>query len=243
MTKPRTLAFWSGPRNVSTALMYSFAQRSDTRVLDEPFFGAFLKTTGVWRPSREEVLQTMETSMDAVFSSLENEDPNQYLFLKNMANHTEGMDLQKILSYKNVILTRDPKKVITSYTEHIDHPTLLDLGYQHQLKIIEFLRNNKQPVLVVDSDEICKDPEQQLKRICKFLEISFDRSMLSWEAGARKEDGVWAKYWYKNVHSSKGFRLSTEKEYSVRKAFIPLYRESLELYNQIRTYYEQIQHS
>lgn len=232
----KILAFWSGPRNISTALMYSFAQRLDTVVLDEPFFGHFLKYTKVWRPSREEVLLTMGTEIESILQHIEHTKSRDYTFLKNMSNHIEGFPIETILGYSNVILTRHPKKVLASYTKHIEKPKALDLGYEHQLKILKFLKEKKKPYLVVNSDEICIDPEIELKRICKFLQIPFDRSMLQWKAGPIKEDGVWAKYWYKNVHSSTGFKKPEEKEYPIADHLTDLYKESVNLYNDIINY-------
>lgn len=232
-SKPKILAFWSGPRNVSTAMMYSFAQRKDCTVLDEPYFGNFLKTTGVWRPSREEVLQQMKTSGKAVHEKVIEFEENEILFLKNMANHTVGLDLTYLEKYKNVILTRDPLKVLASYSKHIEKPTALDLGYAHQLEILEYAERNDLPMLVVNSDDVCERPEHELQRICSHLEIPFDTVMLHWEAGARQEDGVWAKYWYENVHKSTGFKSNGGKQYSLPSGLEKIYEESLELYQKI----------
>jgi hypothetical protein len=236
MKDSNKIACWSGPRNVSTALMYSFAQRKDLQVWDEPFFGYFLKRTEVWRPSREEVLRTMETSWGEVMENIEKQAQDQKVFLKNMANHLEGLPNELLNSFSNIILTRDPKKVLASYTKHIEQPTLLDLGYTHQLRILEYLKASGQNYLVVDSDEVCEDPERELKRICDYLKIEFDGSMLKWEAGARPEDGIWAKYWYQNVHKSTGFKKPEFKEYKIEDHLTSLYKEALQLFNKILKY-------
>lgn len=230
---PKIFAFWSGPRNVSTAMMYSFAQRSDTQVLDEPFFAYFLKQTGVWRPSREEALDKMETSLAPILESILQPVRSKHLFLKNMSNHMEGVDFESLLNYQNVILTREPRKVLSSYTAHIEKPSHLDLGYEHQLKIVEYLKSKNRPCLIVNSDDVCNQPEMELKRICEYLQIEFHDSMLQWEAGPREEDGVWAKYWYHNVHKSTGFRANLKKDYEIPRGLEQLLEESTELYHKI----------
>lgn len=238
LNKSEVIAMWSGPRNVSTALMYSFNQREDTQVYDEPFFGFFLKHTGVWRPSREEVLETMELDLSSIFDQFDSEKNKDFLFLKNMANHVEGMDLNKLQSFKNIILVRHPLKVLKSYSKHIESPSALDLGYYHQTKILDFLKSKGLPSLIVNSDDVCEFPEKQLRRICAYLEIEFSQSMLSWEKGPIPEDGCWAKYWYHNVHQSEGFSASSSKPQSLKPELNEIYNESLNYYQKILNDYE-----
>lgn len=224
---------WSGPRNISTAMLYSFKQRQDTAVFDEPFFGCFLKKTGVWRPSREEVLQSMELDPDKVFKRINSFDEKPNVFLKNMANHMEGLNFEKIMNWKNIILLRHPLKVLNSYTKHIESPSTLDLAYLHQLKIIDFLQERGREFLIVNSDKICESPKTELQKICKFLELGFSEDMLSWEKGPIKEDGVWAKYWYHNVHNSTGFSKKTSPIKELNENLKEIYEESLNHYHQI----------
>jgi hypothetical protein len=235
---PKVLALWSGPRNVSTALMYSFAQRKDTQVLDEPFFGYFLKQTGVWRPSREEALLTMPTQAEDVHRSFSDAD-KPLLFVKNIANHHEGLDLESFAAWKNFFLIRHPRKVLASYTKQVQQPTELDLGYAHQLELLRFLKGKGLPYYVVDSDDILINPTATLEKLCTYLEIPFEADMLHWKAGALPEDGVWAKYWYHNVHKSTGFAPYVEREYSVPDSLNELLEISKKKYNQLKTY-EQV---
>ncbi len=199
------ISLWSGPRNCSTALMYSFAQRSDMCVLDEPLFGHFLQQTGVSRPSREDVLATMPLDRPTVLSQFERRG-KPHLFLKHMANHLEGWnEWADFAQNSHVVLTRDPVRVLASYQQHIQSPTRLDLCYDHQLWWLNHLKAKGIPVLVLDSDALVSNPEVQLKRLCYFLDLPWDEKMLRWKAGPRPEDGVWAQYWYHRVHASEGW--------------------------------------
>lgn len=185
--------------------MYSFAQRHDMRVMDEPLFGHFLRHTGVARPSREAVLATMPLERSAILAQFEH-PTRPHLFLKHMANHTEGWnELADFTQHKQVLLTRDPRRVLASYQQHIQSPTRLDVCYDHQWRRLNACITHGIPVLVVDSDALVQDPENQLKRLCTFLDLPWDANMLCWEPGPRPEDGVWAQYWYHRVHASAGW--------------------------------------
>ena len=231
--KHKAIALWSGPRNVSTALMYSIANRGDVRVIDEPLFAHFLRTTDVWRPSRDEALAAMESDPKVVLTDMMDHQGFEFVFSKNMANHLEGLEDILLKEFVNIILTRAPSAVIQSYRKHIDQPSMLDLCYEHQLRIIRYLRENGEPCLVVDSDELRNNPEQQLKRLCNYLNIPFTGRMLQWEPGPRPEDGVWAKYWYHHVHLSTGF---------VAASLIdpPEGEQLTDLWSRCKLYYEEI---
>jgi len=234
LIKPIKIALWSGPRNISTAMMYSFGNRADTSIVDEPLFGYFLKQTGVWRPSREEVLATMETDASAIIKKLSNPNINSGIyFMKHIANHLIDLDWSFLKDFRNVILTRDPKKVLLSYEAYVKSPTILDLAYEIQLDLINYLKKNNLHCIVLDADQVLKDSERELKKLCIELSIPFDQKMLSWEPGPRKEDGVWAKYWYHNVHKSRGFKKGTKEEADLSSNLEQLYSKSLKIYNKI----------
>ena len=228
------IALWSGPRNVSTALMYSFANRKDILVMDEPFFGCFLHHTGAARPSRNEVLLTMETNFEKVERTILEAKSTKRFFLKNMANHLEGQSLDHLLHFRNVILVRRPEAVLASYRRQIDQPTLLDLCYRHQMDILSYLKSKGQAYFILDSDDIRRAPEKELTALCDFVGLPFTENMLSWTSGARKEDGVWAKYWYHNVHKSTGFMPFEGKKYDVPNEFAELLEVCNAYYSQIR---------
>lgn len=232
----KPIALWSGPRNLSTALMYSFGNRQDCRVIDEPLFGYFLQKTGVWRPSREEVLKVMETDPACILKDMRDAKGRSMVFSKNMANHLEGLDLKLLLSFQNVILTREPTAVLGSYTRQVKHPTPLDLCYHQQLRIIEYLQHQDLPILVLDSDQLRSAPEVQLQKLCAYLDIDFRKKMLRWKAGARAEDGVWAKYWYQSVHQSTGFSPAPVNSQLLPAEYQELYRNVSAVYHQIITF-------
>ncbi len=233
MQRTKRIALWSGPRNVSTALMYAFAQREDTTVVDEPLFGYFLQHTGVWRPSREEALAAMELDPEVIISDLLAGAETSTVFHKHMANHLVGLDWGFLDQCVNVILTRDPGQMLTSYAVNMEQPTMLDVCYQMQVELLDHLTQRNLPVMVLDSKDILLDPEEKLTELCTFCNIPFDPSMLHWEAGARPEDGVWAKYWYHSVHKSTGFAPYREKDERVPEHLIPLLNESVPLYQQL----------
>lgn len=230
------IAIWSGPRNVSTALMYSFANRPDTVVVDEPLFGAFLHQTGVARPSREEALAAMSTNAQTVLQGLLAPQAAPVHMAKHMANHLEVLPLDAVRAFSNVILTRHPAAVIASYTKNIAAPTMLDLAYAHQVKLLQYLQANQLPVVVIDSDQLRKHPREALTALCKAVEIPFQPQMLRWPAGPRPEDGVWAKYWYANVHKSTGFAPYKPQRPEVSEALQPLLRQCLPLYKTLQQY-------
>ena len=225
----RTVALWAGPRNGSTATMYSFAQRSDTRVLDEPLFGHFLKHTGVDRPSRDEVLRTMPTSKSEALAALDPGPSDDVLFVKHMANHLEGLEWNDVdgPDHRHVILTRHPDGVLPSYRAHIDRPTLLDLGYAHQQRILD---DAGERAVVVTAESLFAQPEAALRALCNALDLPWQPGMLTWKKGGRPEDGVWAPYWYDGVHQSTGWEARELQHGEVPESLAALRETCLEHY-------------
>lgn len=206
MTMP--ICLWSGPRNVSTALMYSFAQRDDVRVVDEPLYGHYLRTTGAQHPGRDEVMAAMNCHGDQVMRALigqQSRKPVPRLFLKHMAHHLVDLDLGFLRETCNVFLIRDPREMLPSLTVQLPHATLKDTGLKRQWQLFEALREAGQHPAIIDSRLLLLDPEAILRQLCAHLELGFDDRMLSWQAGPRAEDGVWAPHWYHAVHKSTGF--------------------------------------
>ncbi|MEO1448428.1 MAG: sulfotransferase family protein [Bacteroidota bacterium] len=200
------LHVWSGPRNVSTALMYAFAQRTDTRVFDEPLYAAYLARTGIIHPGREDILASQAQSPDTVIDTVLNaEYDRSVVFFKQMAHHRQGLDLSRLRDARHVLLVRDPAYVLRSFAKVVEAPGLDDIGLADQWALYQDLKALGQEPLVVDGHALRQDPEGELRRMCSAVNIPFDPAMLSWEAGARPEDGVWAPYWYNRVHQSTGF--------------------------------------
>lgn len=193
----------SGPRNISTALMYSFAQRSDTVVVDEPFYACYLSKTGANHPGKNDVLKAQSSNEDVVKRELFREQPKPVLFIKNMAHHIEVMNDDFLSVCVNIFLIRDPKQLIASYAQVIDNPTMRDIGVQHEYELFEKIADEK--TIVIDSGLLLQNPESVLRQACEKIGIKFEPEMLRWNAGPKEYDGIWAPHWYANVHRSTGF--------------------------------------
>ncbi len=232
----KRISLWSGPRNISTALMYSFAQRSDTRVIDEPLYAHFLShnvEAQVYHPGADEVLRTMENDGNKVVEMMISASDKPVMFYKNMTHHLPGLDTGFLPKLINVILTRDPVEMLPSYADVIETPSIEDVGYRMQVQLMEELERRNLPVVIVDSADVLKNPAGHLKKLCNAVGIPFEEAMLNWEAGPRPEDGCWASYWYKNVHASTGFQ-----PYCPKKTPFPEHLKPL--LNECRPYYEKL---
>ena len=222
----KRICLWSGPRNVSTALMYSFAQRSDTSVIDEPLYGPYLVRTGVDHPGREHLMEELDLDVD---SCIERFTSTQYdskvLFVKNMTHHLEGIrDHSFLESLSNIFLIRDPEQMLPTLIKQIPHPTLLDTAYERQHQLFTELQSKGEDSLVIDSRNLLINPQGILKLVCERFQIPFEVSMLSWPAGPRPEDGPWAPYWYHNLHTSTGFQPYHHKTEPMPDFLAPLLR-------------------
>ena len=204
----KRICVWSGPRNISTALMYSFAQRADTTVVDEALYGHFLATTNAkhYHPGSAETLASMSTDATTVINDIILGDyATPIVFHKQMTHHLVNLDWSFLSQTINVILTRDPRDMLPSYAKNIPQLGMHDVGYALHHKLLTYLRELGQEPPILDSRLVLENPRGVLGKLCERLGIAFDPAMLSWEAGARPEDGSWAKYWYDSVHHSTGF--------------------------------------
>jgi hypothetical protein len=226
----------SGPRNLSTALMYSFAQREDTTVLDEPFYGYYLKNATLENehPSQYEILQTMELNEEKVAEGINLLSENKNLFIKGMAHHYLTDSPNFILDWENVILIRHPKKLIASFSKVIHTPKLNDIGIKKASELFLFLKKNGKTPIVIDSDELLKNPETYLKKLCGLLNIPFSEKMLRWKKGGIPEDGIWAKHWYGNVQNSEGFAVQKSSSQPFPKHLEPLLKDALPYYETLK---------
>ena len=208
------ICLWSGPRNVSTALMYSFARRSDTRVVDEPLYGHFLRVTGTVHPGREEVLATVNCDGNDVMHKLL-ADPGAWgrdiLFMKQMAHHLVDIDQSFMSNTCNVFLVRDPQQMLPSLTIQMPHAQLADTGLKAQWLLYQELTAAGQQPAILDSRELLLWPGVVLSKLCRHLDIPYTEDMLNWPAGPLAEDGIWAPHWYHAVHRSTGFSRYVEK--------------------------------
>ena len=228
---------WSGPRNLSTALMRSFENRTDTVVIDEPFYAHFLKQTNLNHPGKNEIISTLDSNWDNIVLKITGPIPQNksIWYQKHMAQHNlEGCDLNWIKNFHNCILIRDPKYVISSYNKEYSLSDEKLLGYCQQLNLIRILEDEEgitPPIF--DATDILEKPEQALKKICISVGIRFSQKMLKWPKGKRKSDGIWAKYWYQNVENSSGFQPFQKKNIVIDKKLIPLYDKCLADYNSL----------
>ncbi len=232
----KRISLWSGPRNISTTLMYSFAQRIDTQVFDEPLYGFYLKNSQAkeYHPGADEIIKTMETSGEKVVEMMKTHSEKPVLFFKNMTHHlVPGLDRDFLKDLTNVILTRDPVEMLPSYAEVVETPTLEDVGYKMHVELVEQLQKNNLPVIVIDSKAVLLNPEKQLQKLCEAIGISFDPAMLKWTPDARSEDGSWAKYWYTNIHKSSGFIPYQPKTKPFPEKLKPLLEECMPYYEKL----------
>jgi hypothetical protein len=230
------ISLWSGPRNISTALMYSFAQRSDTRVFDEPLYAHYLVNSDArgYHPGAEEVVASMESKGETVVREILLGPHNEPLvFFKNMTHHLVEIRWDFLLSLKNVLLTRDPRDMLPSYAAQVNRPTLADTGYRAQVRLLEYLRERGQEPPVLEAREVLLNPRGVLTELCRRLDIPFDEDMLHWRPGSRPEDGVWAKYWYAGVHESSGFQPYRPRAEPVPDELTDLLAECLPYYERL----------
>ena len=198
---------WSGPRNISTAMMRAFENRPDCAVTDEPFYAAYLAETGLDHPMREEVLASQPRDWRAVAASLVADEPAPIFYQKHMTHHMlPGFGVDWAGACRNAFLIRDPVAVLASYVKTRAEVTLEDIGVvrQHELFDREAQRLGRSPP-VVDSADVLADPRRTLGALCAALDIPFQEAMLAWPAGPRRSDGVWAPAWYQAVERSTGF--------------------------------------
>lgn len=215
--------------------MYSFAQRSDIRVIDEPLYGHYLRVSGAQHPGGDEVVATMQCDGNAVVDELmtaAQAQADKTLFVKHMAHHLVDLDLAFLARCRNVLLIRNPREMLPSLTIQVPQATLADTGLVRQWQLLEELQQSGQAVTVLDSKELLTNPEIVLRKLCAQLGIPFQDAMLHWPAGARAEDGIWAKHWYHAVHQSTGFAA-----YEVKKEFPT---ELTSLLDDCRPWYEKL---
>lgn len=202
------IAMWSGPRNLSTAMMYSFGARTDCAVVDEPFYAAYLAQTGLDHPMRAEILDSQPTDPAQVIDEILGSVPSQkpHFYQKHMSQHMiPGVPRDWIHKVTNVFLIRNPARVAASFSAKYENPTLEDIGFLQQAELFDDLTSHGAHPVVIDSADIRRDPETMLTRLCDAIGLEFDPAMLSWSKGGHADDGVWAAHWYAAVHASTGF--------------------------------------
>src|SRR4051812_995495 len=229
MTDGVRLAMWSGPRNISTALMRAWENRPDTRVVDEPLYGFYLDRTQLNHPGRDEVIAAMGSDWRPVVEELIAPVEGVY-YQKHMTHHLlPELPREWISSLSNVLLIRDPAEVVASYTRERADVVATDIGLVQQAELFDQLED----VPVIDSADFLRAPEAYLRWLCGYLDVEFLPAMLSWPAGPRDSDGVWAKYWYDAVVASTGFAPYRPRSVSLTGA-------ALEAAERSRPHYERL---
>ena len=203
------IAMWSGPRNISTAMMRSFGARDDCAVSDEPFYGAFLKSSGEDHPLGRETIDAMDCDWQSILQTQSGPTPDgaDLWYQKHMPHHMVGpISIEDMPGHRHAFLIRAPERVVASYRKKNELRRPEMLGFAQLRRYFEFERERTGEVPpVVDSDDILTNPAGVLKRLCAALKISWDPSMLSWEVGPHPEDGIWGAHWYDKVNASTGF--------------------------------------
>jgi len=236
------IACWSGPRNISTALMRSWSSRDDSYVSDEPFYAYYLKEKQLKHPMYKEIIENYSSTYDDVVASLISEIPNgkKHWYQKHMAHHLIDLNnIDWINHFENCILIRHPKSVINSYIKkntlnHID-----ELGYPQQYKIMKYLNGVGKKFVVIDSDILLDNPEKILSQWCKGINLKFDNSMLNWKKGSHPQDGMWWKHWYDSVINTTHFQKFSTNRKELDKKYQSIYDEALEYYKKLYYFAEQ----
>src|SRR5436190_10749082 len=260
--QPLRIAMWSGPRNISTAMMRSWGNRDDTVVVDEPLYAHYLAVTRKPHPGAEEVIATGATDWRKVVAGLTGDsDMNssraengsaapvpqglrdlhcgkRIYYQKHMTHHLlPGMEREWLSGLTNCFLIRDPREVLASYTKVIEAPTLEDTGFPQQAEIFAWVKEHTGGMpLVLDAADVLRDPRKMLGLLCDAISIEFQDSMLAWPSGKRETDGVWGKYWYGEVEKSTGFRPYQPKNVEVPHRLSALCGQCEEYYDAL---YEQ----
>lgn len=237
---PLRLAMWSGPRNISTAMMRSWGNRPDTFVCDEPLYAHYLSVTGRDHPGGAEVVAAGQTDAARIVGWLTGPVPGgkRVWYQKHMSHHLlPHLDRGWMRQLVNCFLIRDPREVLTSFVKHVPDMTLADTGYAQQVEIFDLVRQwtgTTPPVL--DSRDVLNNPRRMLGLLCEAVGVEFTDGMLSWPPGPRETDGVWAKYWYKEVETTTSFRPYTPKNERLDASFGGLLDQCVALYERLYSY-------
>ena len=237
MIAPIRIAMWSGPRNISTAMMRAWGNRPDTLVIDEPFYAFYLKATGKKHPGADEVIAAGETDWRKVVAQLTSPLPNgrRIFFQKQMTHHfLPEVDREWLGAVMNCFLIRDPREVIASYLKKREDPALEDLGFVQQAEIFDWVcARADAPPPVIDARDVLENPKRTLGLLCDAVSAEFSESMLFWPPGLRETDGIWAKYWYDEVARSTSFQPYRPRHDEVPKHLVEIHKRCRECYDRL----------
>ena len=233
------IACWSGPRNISTALMRSWSSRKDTFVTDEPFYSYYLKEKKLKHPLYKEIINMYSSNYEEVVDYLVGKVPNykKIWYQKHMAHHILDLnEIEWISNCNNCILIRHPEEVISSFTKKNKLKSVEELGYPQQYEIIKFLKKMNKTFIIIDSKELLMNPEKLLSDWCSKINIKFYKSMLKWEKGNHINDGIWWESWYDNVIKTTGFDKYEKKDINIENKYDSIYNESMKYYSYLKEF-------
>ena len=236
--EPVRIAMWSGPRNISTAMMRAWGNRHDTFVVDEPFYAYYLHATGREHPGRDEVIAEGEIDWRKAIAQLTGPVPNEQriYYQKQMTHHLlPEIERDWLANVRNCFLIRDPAEVIVSYMKKNNDPTLEDIGFIQQTEIFDWVCKHDRAIPpVVDAHDVLEDPAKVLRLLCEAVAVEFTEAMLSWPPGLRETDGIWAKHWYGEVATSTSFRKpSCRERQPVPERLRKIYEHARECYERL----------
>ena len=228
---------WSGPRNLSTALMRSFENRDDTNVWDEPLYAYYLKETKKKHPLANDIINTYETNIDKIIADITKNYGNKHSYQKHMTHHILAKTpIEWIKKGINCFLIRDPKKVIQSYIKKNKLNNSDDIGFPTQIKLFNYVKEFGGKTIIINAEDLLSNPKKILIKLCNNLNIPFLEKMLLWPEGKRDSDGIWGEIWYKNVQSSTNFT-NTDKNYEeIPNKYKDIYSECLSIYKKLNTH-------
>jgi len=238
----KRIAIWSGPRNLSTALMRSFGSRTDCEVIDEPFYASYLKETGLKHPMYKQILDSQISDPDIICKFCSNGPVSKpYQYQKHMTQHMlKKFNKDFIHNLTNAFLIRRPDLVLNSFKKKHFNYELSDLGFKQQFELFELVKDKSGFVPpVIDSEDLINNPKRILKKLCESIGIKFLESMLSWELGPKHYDGIWGRHWYGEINRSSHFRSELSlSESSGSKA--PLSDKEVEIIETAYKYYNDL---
>jgi hypothetical protein len=233
------IAMWSGPRNISTAMMRAFGNRADTTVVDEPLYACYLQQTRAPHPGADEVIASQSTDWRVVAERLTGPIPGGHpvWYQKHMSHHLlDEIGRDWILALRNAFLIRSPAEMLASLARVLEQPALEDTGLPQQVALYDWLRGHGLEPPIVDARDVLRDPARMLAALCDRLGVAYSSAMLHWPPGPRETDGVWAKHWYASVSNSSGFTpwrpRDTELPEQVRGLLAPCERLYQRLYDE-----------
>ena len=228
---------WSGPRNISTALLRSFSNRDDTVVYDEPFYSYYLKETNLNHPMKDEIIDFYPTKENEVIKSILENKKGIY-YQKHMTHHIlDKTNIEWLKKGINCFLIRHPSKVINSYIKKNTLQSITDIGFDQMFRLFKYVNKNiSKEIIVINSDTLLENPELYLKKLCQNLNIDFSTKMLKWPKGKTNDFGIWYKHWYHDIINSTEFAITKNIIKDVPKNYEKIYLESLNIYDHMNQY-------